>query len=66
MATVKADRLWRAARREGPDMAREIYYTTSTEAKKVYHTHTDCSEGKKIESKDKVTRALCEVCAKKG
>lgn len=46
-------------------MAKTIYYTTSTETKKVYHTQTDCSEGKKIEAKDKVTRELCEVCAKK-
>jgi len=47
-------------------MASTIYYTVSSETKRVYHTHADCSEGKKIETKDKVTRVLCEVCAKKG
>lgn len=35
--------------------------TISTEVKKVYRTHTDRSEGKKIEPKDKVIRELCEV-----
>jgi hypothetical protein len=46
-------------------MAKTIYYTTSSEAERVYHTDTDCSEGRKIEDKDKVTREVCEVCAKK-
>ena len=47
-------------------MAKTIYYTTSSESKMVYHTHTDCDEYKKILTKDKVSRELCEVCAKKG
>jgi hypothetical protein len=47
-------------------MAKTIYHTVSWEVKRVYHTHTDCSEGKKIESKDRVTRELCEICAGKG
>ena len=47
-------------------MAKTIYYTTTAEAKKVYHTHTNCSEGEKIKAADKVTRVLCEVCEKKG
>ncbi len=42
-----------------------IYYTVTSEVKKVYHTDSNCSEGKKIEAKDKVTRVLCEVCAGK-
>ena len=45
-------------------MAKTIYYTTSAEAKAVYHTHTDCSEYKKIEQKDKKSRVICEVCEK--
>jgi hypothetical protein len=46
-------------------VAKKIYYTVSDETKRVYHTHSDCSEGQNIEAKDKVTRVLCEVCAKK-
>lgn len=47
-------------------MAKTIYYTTATEVKKVYHTHTDCSEGEKIKDADKATRVLCEICEKKS
>ena len=46
-------------------MAKPIYYTTTSETKKVYHNHTDCHEGKDILAKDKVTREQCDVCAKK-
>jgi hypothetical protein len=46
-------------------MAKSIYYTVTHEAKNVYHTDVDCEEGKKIETKDKMTREQCEVCAKK-
>jgi len=49
--------------KEGADMAKSIYYTINHEAKNVYHTHTDCAEGEKIEAKDKMTRELCEECA---
>jgi len=47
-------------------MAKTIYHTKTAETKAVYHTHTDCSEYKKIEAKDLQSRQLCEVCAAKG
>lgn len=48
----------------------KYYYTTSAEPKAVYHDNQQCSEGKKIETKDRVNtdatppgRVLCEVCS---
>ena len=45
------------------------YWTKTEEDKAVYHIYNDCSEGEKIEAKNKETgtppagRTLCEVCA---
>jgi len=46
------------------------YYTTNEETPPRYHTDQDCSEGKKIEAKNRVDtdvkpagRTKCEVCA---
>ncbi len=47
----------------------KYYYTTSAEFPAVYHTNQKCSEGEKIEAKNRVNtdvkpsdRRLCEVC----
>jgi hypothetical protein len=47
-----------------------FYYTTNDEDPAVYHTDPNCSEGKKIESQNRVDtdtrpsgRQKCEVCA---
>ena len=47
----------------------KYYYTTSEEPKSVYHDNQSCSEGEKIEAKNRVDtdtipagRDLCEVC----
>ena len=47
----------------------KYYYTTSTESPPVYHTNQKCSEGEKIEEKNRVNtdikptdRRPCEVC----
>jgi hypothetical protein len=47
-------------------MAKTIHYSVSREDPNVYHTHTDCEEYRKIESKNRKSRELCQVCAKKG
>ena len=45
------------------------YWTKSEEAKPVYHVYKDCSEGEKIEKKNRVDgvapagRDVCEKCA---
>lgn len=45
-------------------MAKKIYHTVSNETKRVYHTRENCSDGKKIEAKDKIVREKCEVCSR--
>ena len=45
-----------------------VYYTTTKEEHPVYHLYSNCSEGEKIEDKNKATalkdHQLCEVCGK--
>jgi hypothetical protein len=47
------------------------YWTTSDEDKLVYHIYEDCSEGEKIEEKNRedgdppANRELCEICQKR-
>ena len=59
---------WHKCELGGPDVAK-YYYTTTPEDPAVYHTNQECSEGKKIEAKDRVDtdvlptgRRKCEVC----
>ncbi len=45
-----------------------VYYTTTQEEHAVYHLYSNCSEGKKIEGKNKAgaltDRQLCEECGR--
>lgn len=45
-----------------------VYYTKTEENHPVYHLYSNCSEGEKIEEKNKATalkdRQLCEECGR--